>query len=155
MLQVNFIRQQPDFVKERLAVKHFSQLNLVDELIALDEKRRKLQFERDELQSRVNSASREIGNLMKSGKREEAEALKAEVAEIKRKMEDTSELSELETSLHQILVQLPNLPSTQVPPGRSAEDNVVVREGGVRPVLREGAVPHWDLVAKYGLIDFE
>lgn len=68
MLQVNFIRQQADFVKERLAVKHFSQLNLVDELIALDEKRRKLQFERDELQSKVNAASKEIGNLMKSGK---------------------------------------------------------------------------------------
>ena len=82
MLQVNFIRQQPDFVKERLAVKHFSQLNLVDELIALDEKRRKLQFERDELQSRVNAASKEIGNLMKSGKREEADALKTEVAEL-------------------------------------------------------------------------
>ncbi|MCF1715945.1 serine--tRNA ligase [Flavihumibacter sp. RY-1] len=155
MLQVNFIRQNADFVKERLAVKHFSQLNLVDELIALDEKRRKLQFERDELQSKVNAASKEIGNLMKSGKREEAEALKAEVAAIKVQMEDTSELADLETAVHSILVQLPNLPAAEVPVGRTPEENVVVREGGVKPVLAAGSKPHWDLVSQYGLIDFE
>jgi seryl-tRNA synthetase len=155
MLQVNFIRQQADFVKERLAVKHFSQLNLVDELIALDEKRRKLQFERDELQSKINAASKEIGNLMKSGKREEAEALKAEVAAIKLKMEDTSELEVLEAAVHGILVQLPNLPAAVVPVGRTPDDNEVVRQGGVIPVLAEGSKPHWDLVAQYGLIDFE
>lgn len=155
MLQVNFIRQQPELVKERLAVKHFTQLNLIDELIGLDEKRRKLQFERDELQSRVNAASKEIGQLMKSGKREEAEALKLDVATLKQKMDDSSELSSLETSLHQILVQLPNLPSTAVPAGRTPEDNVVVREAGAKPALYDGAKPHWDLVAQYGLIDFE
>jgi seryl-tRNA synthetase len=155
MLQVNFIRQNADFVKERLAVKHFSQLNLVDELIALDEKRRKLQFERDELQSRVNAASKEIGNLMKSAKKEEAEALKAEVAAIKVQMEDTSELAELEAAVHGILVQLPNLPAAEVPIGRTPEENVVIREGGVKPVLAAGSKPHWDLVSQYGLIDFE
>ncbi|KYP13845.1 serine--tRNA ligase [Flavihumibacter sp. CACIAM 22H1] len=155
MLQVNFIRQQADFVKERLAVKHFTRLNLIDELIELDEKRRKLQFERDELQSKVNAASKEIGQLMKSGKKEEAEAFKAEVAAIKLKMEDTSALTELETAVHSILVQLPNLPAASVPLGRSPEENVVVREGGVIPVLYPGAKPHWDLVAEYGLIDFE
>ncbi|GAB2670945.1 serine--tRNA ligase [Flavihumibacter cheonanensis] len=155
MLQVNFIRQNADFVKERLAVKHFSQLNLVDELIALDEKRRKLQFERDELQSRVNAASKEIGNLMKSAKKEEAEALKAEVAAIKIQMDDTSELADLEAAVHGILVQLPNLPAAEVPVGRTPEENVVVREGGVKPVLAAGSKPHWDLVSQYGLIDFE
>lgn len=155
MLQVNFIRQNADFVKERLAVKHFSQLNLVDELIALDEKRRKLQFERDELQSRVNAASKEIGNLMKSGKKEEAEALKAEVAAIKIQMDDTSELADLEAAVHGILVQLPNLPAAEVPVGRTPEENVVVREGGMKPVLAAGSKPHWDLVSQYGLIDFE
>lgn len=155
MLQVNFIRQNADFVKERLAVKHFAQLNLIDELIDLDEKRRKLQFERDELQSRVNAASKEIGLLMKSGKKEEAESFKAEVAAIKVKMEDTSALAELESAAHAILVQLPNLPAASVPVGRTPEDNVVVREGGVIPVLEAGSKPHWDLVSQYGLIDFE
>ncbi|WP_290790502.1 serine--tRNA ligase [Flavihumibacter sp. UBA7668] len=155
MLQVNFIRQNADFVKERLAVKHFARLNLIDELIDLDEKRRKLQFERDELQSRVNAASKEIGLLMKSGKKEEAEAFKAEVAAIKVKIEDTSALAELESAVHAILVQLPNLPAASVPIGRTPEDNVVVREGGVIPVLEAGSKPHWDLVSQYGLIDFE
>jgi seryl-tRNA synthetase len=155
MLQVNFIRQNADFVKERLAVKHFAQLNLIDELIELDEKRRKLQFERDELQSRVNAASKEIGLLMKSGKKEEAEAYKAEVAAIKVKMEDSSALAELESAAHAILVQLPNLPAASVPVGRTPEDNEVVREGGVIPVLEAGSKPHWDLVSQYGLIDFE
>lgn len=155
MLQVNFIRQHADFVKERLAVKHFSQLNLVDELIALDEKRRKLQFERDELQSKVNAASKEIGNLMKSGRKEDADALKAEVAAIKVKMDDSSELAALETAVHGILVQLPNLPAAEVPVGRTPEENVVVREGGKKPELAAGSKPHWDLVSQYGLIDFE
>lgn len=155
MLQVNFIRQNADFVKERLAVKHFARLNLIDELIDLDEKRRKLQYERDELQSRVNAASKEIGLLMKSGKKEEAEAFKAEVAAIKVKIEDTSALAELESAVHAILVQLPNLPAASVPIGRTPEDNVVVREGGVIPVLEAGSKPHWDLVSQYGLIDFE
>lgn len=155
MLQVNFIRQNVDFVKERLTVKHFSQIGLVDELLQLDEQRRKLQFERDELQSKVNAASREIGGLMREGKKSEAEALKAEVAAHKAKMEDLSELEAIEAAIHQILLQIPNLPSTQVPVGRTPEDNVVVRTGGDKPVLPAGARPHWDLVSQYDLIDFE
>lgn len=155
MLQVNFIRQNVDFVKERLAVKHFSQIGLIDELLQLDEQRRKLQFERDELQSKVNAASREIGGLMREGKKSEAEALKAEVAAHKAKMEDLSELEAIEAAIHQILLQIPNLPSTQVPVGRTPEDNVVVRTGGDKPVLPAGARPHWDLVSQYDLIDFE
>lgn len=155
MLQVNFIRQNVDFVKERLAVKHFSQIGLIDELLNLDEQRRKLQFERDELQSKVNAASKEIGRLMREGKKAEAEALKAAVADYKVKMEDLSALQAVEASIHQILLQIPNLPSTQVPIGRTPEDNVVVRTGGDKPVLPDGAKPHWDLVQQYGLIDFE
>lgn len=155
MLQVNFIRQQPEFVKERLAVKQFKQVDLVDKLIELDEKRRKLQFERDELQSKVNAASKEIGQRMKSGDKVGAEALKAEVANIKLRMEDSSDLDALEKEVHAILVQLPNLPAAAVPPGRTPEENEVVRQGGDVPVLDASAKPHWDLVAEYGLIDFE
>lgn len=155
MLQVNFIRQHVDLVKERLAVKHFGQPGLVDELLLLDERRRKLQFERDELQGKVNAASKDIGLLMREGKKAEAESLKAEVASIKGRMDDISELEGIERSINDILLQLPNLPSVQVPAGRTPDDNEVVREGGDTPVLPEGAVPHWDLVKKYDLIDFE
>ncbi|MBZ5858602.1 serine--tRNA ligase [Flavihumibacter profundi] len=155
MLQVNFIRQNVDFVKERLAVKHFSQISLVDELLLLDERRRKLQFEKDEIQAKVNAASKEIGGLMREGKKEAAELLKAEVGTLKASMEDVSELNNVESAIHNILVQIPNLPSTQVPVGRTPEDNVVVRTGGNMPVLPAGAKPHWDLVQQYGLIDFE
>ncbi|KIC89668.1 serine--tRNA ligase [Flavihumibacter sp. ZG627] len=155
MLQVNFIRQHVELVKERLAVKHFGQPELVDELLQLDERRRKLQFERDELQGKVNAASKDIGLLMREGKKAEAESLKAEVAAIKGRMDDVSELDGIERSINDILVQLPNLPSVQVPAGRTPADNEVVREGGETPVLPAGAVPHWDLVKKYDLIDFE
>ncbi len=155
MLQVNFIRQNVELVKQRLAVKHFNEPALVDELLALDERRRKLQFERDEIQSQVNTASREIGNLMREGRKEEANALKTEVTALKNRMDDVSELNAIETSLHNILVQIPNLPSAQVPPGRTPEENVLVREGGIKPELHPNAVPHWELVSKYDLIDFE
>lgn len=155
MLQVNFIRQNAELVKERLAVKHFAQTGLVDELIALDEKRRKLQFDRDELQSKVNAASKEIGLMMREGKKEAAEQLKQEVSALKSRMEDVSELDQIESAIHGILVQIPNLPSSQVPVGRTPEDNVVVRSGGEKPLLHAGARPHWDLVQQYNLIDFE
>ncbi|MCG7857412.1 serine--tRNA ligase [Flavihumibacter sp.] len=155
MLQVNFIRQHVDLVKERLAVKHFGKPELVDELLQFDERRRKLQFERDELQGKVNAASKDIGLLMREGKKAEAESLKAEVAAIKGRMDDVSELEGIERSINDILLQLPNLPSVQVPAGRTPADNEVVREGGETPVLPAGSVPHWDLVKKYDLIDFE
>ncbi|MBC6491599.1 serine--tRNA ligase [Flavihumibacter stibioxidans] len=155
MLQVNFIRQNAELVKERLAVKHFAQTGLVDELIALDEKRRRLQFDRDELQSKVNAASKEIGQMMREGKKEAAELLKQEVSALKSRMEDVSELDQIESAIHGILVQIPNLPSSQVPVGRTPEDNIVVRSGGEKPLLHAGARPHWDLVQQYNLIDFE
>src|SRR5206468_6457103 len=98
MLQVNFIRQNAELVKQRLAVKHFDQPELIDELIALDERRRKLQFERDEIQSKVNSASKEIGLLMRDGKKAEADTLKSEVAVFKSRMDDLAELNGIETS---------------------------------------------------------
>lgn len=155
MLLVNFIRQQADYVKERLSVRHFKQLQLVDELISLDESRRKWQVERDELQSKVNAASKEIGSLMRTGDTAGAEKLKAEVAAWKQQMEATAEIDVIEKQMHDILVQIPNLPSPLVPAGKTPEDNVVVREGGVVPAFGFTAKPHWDLVAQRGLIDFE
>lgn len=156
MLQVPFIRQHTEQVKERLAVKHFQELSLVDEIIALDDERRKLQLEFDNTQAKVNSASKEIGQLMAKGQKEEAESRKQEVASLKQSLQPISEqLAAVEKQLETTIVKLPNLPSVNVPKGRTPEDNVVVREGGSKPTLSKDAVPHWDLAKKYKLIDFE
>jgi seryl-tRNA synthetase len=154
MLQVNFIRQNAELVKQRLAVKNFKQPELVDELLQWDEKRKKYQFELDEALAKVNAASKEIGQLMAKGEKEKAEAKKQEVAQLKTS-QDNSKLVEAEKEIEKILYQLPNLPSEKVPPGKTPEDNVVVREGGKKPELFNGAVPHWDLIKTYDLVDFE
>lgn len=155
MLQVPFIRQYTELVKERLAVKHFQHIELVDQLLELDDRKRKLQFEKEALLAQANSAAREIGQLIREGKTAEAEQKKADVKIINDKLSDTAVLNELEKALHDIQVQLPNLPSEQVPPGNSPEENVVVREGGSKPALPAGALPHWDLIKQYDIIDFE
>jgi seryl-tRNA synthetase len=155
MLQVPFIRQHVDSVKERLAFRGFNKIELVDEIINLDDQRKRLQFEKDELLGKVNSISKEIGMLMKTGDKAAAENKKAEVAVIREKLNDVESLSEIEKSIQALLVQIPNLPSNKVPAGKTPEDNEVVREAGIRPNLYPDAVPHWDLAKKYNLIDFE
>ncbi|MCW3079679.1 serine--tRNA ligase [Segetibacter sp.] len=156
MLQVSFIRQNREAVLERLAVKNFFQTELVDEVIALDDERKKLQADFDSTQARVNSASKEIGNLMRQGQKEGAETLKAEVASLKVGIEPLKvKMANVEKGLLDKLLLIPNLPALEVPKGKTPEDNVVVREGGVKPTLAEGALPHWELTTKYKLIDFE
>ncbi|GAB3423869.1 serine--tRNA ligase [Niabella aquatica] len=156
MLQVNVIRQNVQEVKERLAVKNFKNPELVDKVIELDDRRKKLQLEFDTTQASVNSVSKEIGGLMAKGEKEAAEAKKKEVAELKARLQPVNEeLTGTEAALQEILVQLPNLPSPLVPEGHSAEDNEVIREGGHRPVLYAGAQPHWDLIREYDIVDFE
>jgi len=150
MLQVSVLRNNPEWVKERLAVKHFKQPELVDEIIKLDDERKSLQVSYDNTQASINAASKEIGKLMGQGKKEEAEAAKAEVASFKTQVAGFLEqLAAVEKQLQDTLVQLPNLPAQEVPIGRTPEENVVVREGGNKPV------PHWDLLDKYKLINFE
>lgn len=156
MLQINTIRQNIQEVKDRLTIKNFNNIELVDKAIELDDLRKKLQLEFDTTQSGVNSASKEIGALMAKGDKELAEQKKKEVAELKAALQPVSEqLATAEANLQQALVLLPNLPSPLVPKGNSAEDNVVVREGGSKPQLPKGAVPHWDLIKDYDIIDFE
>ncbi len=156
MLQVNVLRNDPDFVKERLALKNFKNIELVDEIILLDDERKKIQNEYDSIQSKINIASKDIGELMKQQKKEEAESLKKEVAANKEQVTHLNKyLGETEKNLEKILVQLPNLPSQKVPAGKSPEDNIVEREGGTKPTLFSGAIPHWDLIKKYDLVDFE
>ena len=156
MLQVNFIRQNRELVLERLAVKNFKEVELVDEVIRLDDERKRVQNDFDTNQAKVNSASKEIGNLMRSGGKEAAEILKQEVAAIKPTLDPLKlQMAAVEKELQDKLVLLPNLPAAEVPKGKTPEENVVVREGGEKPVLYEGAQPHWELTTKYKLIDFE
>jgi seryl-tRNA synthetase len=154
MLQVNFIRQNTELVKQRLAVKNFKQLELVDELIKWDDKRKGYQLELDELQAKINAFSKEIGQLMAKGQKDEAEKKKADVANWKQQ-QNPEKLTEAEKNIESILYLLPNLPAEIVPVGKTPEDNLVVRKGGSKPNLHAGAVPHWDLAKKYNLIDFE
>jgi len=154
MLQVNIIRQNPEQIKERLAVKHFKQLDLVDEVLQWDDKRKQFQLEQEGLLAKINAASKEIGQLMAKGDKEGAEVRKKEVADLKSR-QSQEKLTEAEKKIESILYQLPNLPSSKVPKGKTPEDNVVVREGGKKPELSADALPHWDLAKKFNLIDFE
>lgn len=156
MLQLQVLRQDPKAAKDKLVKKHFTATGLVDSIISLDDERKKLQLESDNSQAKVNSASKEIGALMGKGQKEEAEKKKAEVAAIRDSLGPVlQKLKEVEQKLHDELVKLPNLPSELVPAGKTPADNVVVREGGVKPGLSKDAVPHWDLIKKYDIVDFE
>jgi seryl-tRNA synthetase len=156
MLQVAFIRNNPELVKERLGIRNFKELELVDRIVSLDDERKKFQFEFDETQSKLNSTAKEIGQLMAKGEKDAAEKSKENVASLKSSLQPIStKLAEVEKTLHDEIIKLPNLPHSSVPAGKTPEENVVVREGGNKPQLFTGAVPHWDLAKKYDLINFE
>lgn len=156
MLQVNVLRQNPEWVKERLSIKNFTELNLVDEIIALDDKRKNLQLEFDNTQSKINAASKNIGKMMAQGNKEEAEALKAEVAALKPVLEPIkTQMSEVEKALHDKLSSVPNLPNELVKPGKSDADNEIVKLVEDLKPLPANAKPHWELIKDYDLIDFE
>ncbi len=156
MLQIGFIRQNADFVKERIATKYFTDVNSVDTIIALDEEVRKLKVETETIQAAVNLASKEIGMLMAKGEKDAAQIKKQEVAQQKSSQQNlTTQLSNAEKQLHDELVKLPNLPHSSVPKGKTPEENEVVKEAGIKPTLSATAVPHWELIKKYDLVDFE
>ncbi len=156
MLQVNYIKANREEVLSRLAKKKFLETHLVDTIIAHDDERKKLQYELDEIQSKINTASKEIGQLMAKGEKEKAEEKKIEVSTLKNFLQPVNEkLVAVEKNLHDDLIKLPNLPHASVPEGKTPEENEVVREGGKKPQLEKGAVPHWDLAKKYDLINFE
>ncbi len=156
MLQIGFIRQNADFVKERIATKYFTDVNSVDTIIALDEEVRKLKVETETIQAAVNLASKEIGMLMAKGEKDATEIKKQEVAQQKSSQQNlTTQLSNAEKQLHDELVKLPNLPHSSVPKGKTPEENEVVKEAGIKPTLSATAVPHWELIKKYDLVDFE
>jgi len=156
MLQLQVLRQNPEWVKERLAVKYFGETNLVDTVLSLDEKIRELKVKTENAQASMNATSKEIGVLMSKNQKELAEEKKQEVLLNKNFIQNSNEqLNIFEKQLQDELVKLPNLPSDKVPAGKTPAENVNVKETGNKPVLHAGAVPHWDLIKKYDIVDFE
>ena len=156
MLQLNTIREEKDRVLAGLKKRNFKELGLIDEIIALDEKRRSTQLALDESLAKSNTLSKEIGSLFKSGETEKANALKAETATLKDTIKTlTDTLNGTVESLNELLYRVPNIPNELVPEGTSEADNVVVFEAGEIPNLGKDALPHWELAKKYDLIDFE
>jgi seryl-tRNA synthetase len=156
MLPIQLFRQEKERILEGLKKKNFKDADLVEKIIDLDERKRQLQVENETISASINSASKNIGQLMGQGKKEEAEALKAVVALNKEKSRDFSQkLSEIEEELNETLVRIPNLPHSSVPQGKTPEENVIVRSWGQEPGLEQQKLPHWELAAKYELIDFE
>lgn len=154
MLPIQLFRQDKDLLLQGLAKKNFKETDLVDKIIDLDERRRHMQLEHDNLAASVNAASKQIGQHMAKGEKEQAEAMKAQVAAHKDKIKElVQSLGELEQQLHDDMVRLPNMPHSSVPKGKTPEDNEVVRSGGNMPALGDNKLPHWDLMDKYKLMD--
>ena len=156
MLQLSYIRDNKEKVIKGLNKRHFKELELIDQVLDLDEKRRATQAELDQVLAQSNKLSKEVGALMKAGKKEEAEEIKSQTAQYKeltKKLGDT--LDQVTQELTQLLYRIPNIPNEIVPEGKSAEDNLNVFQAGEIPALYEGALPHWELAKKYDIIDFE
>lgn len=156
MLTIKQIKEDKEGVIRRLGKKGFDAATVIEEVLRLDDARRNAQQNLDNTLAEQNSLAKEIGGLMKSGQKEEAEAKRQRVAVLKEQSKAIDEeKSGVEQELRNLLLSIPNLPADIVPEGRHAEDNQEVKSGGVVPTLHEGAVPHWDLAKTYDLIDFE
>lgn len=156
MLTIQQIKENPEYIVKRLAVKGFDAQQPIATVLELDDNRRKLQLANDNAAAELKQYAAKIGQLMKQGQKEEAEQAKAKVAEIKESQKDVAEqLAQAEGEIRNILLTIPNIPCEMVPEGRTAEDNVVEKSGGEMPNLGEDALPHWDLAKKYDLINFD
>ncbi len=156
MLTLNLIREKKDFIIERLRVKNFEAADIVNRILELDSARREIQSRNDTMQGEMNRISKEIGSLIKDGKRAEADAAKQKTYSLKEEIKSLADkLIPVENELRNEIIRLPNLPHESVPPGHGADDNVKVREGGIMPEISEPALPHWDLIKKYDIIDFD
>jgi seryl-tRNA synthetase len=156
MLNLKFIQENPELVIERLAVKRFEARSIVEKVIELYKRRNEAQNEAETQKAEMNLLSKEIGQLFKDGKAEEANLAKERTVVLKEQIRNfDGEFDAIDSELARLQVLLPNLPSLLVPAGKGAEDNEIVATGGVMPVLPEGAKPHWELASQYNLIDFE
>lgn len=154
MLQVNHIADHKDAVIESLKKKNFKDLEKVDQVLDLDQQRKATQFELDNMLARANQIAKEIGQLFSQGKRDEAEVLKEESGNLKGSQKELQDkLHQIEADLFEALVVLPNIAHESVPAGKTPEDNEVVKQVGDIPTLKEGAVPHWDLIERYDIVD--
>jgi len=156
MLTINLLREQSSTVIDRLRIKNFDATEIVNHVLDLDRRRRELQVESDAVQAELNNLSKVIGSMMKEGRKEDAEAAKKGINTLKEKQKQLSENFDLVSEeLQKELIRLPNLPHPMVAPGKTPEDNVTVRSGGRLPELQPDALPHWDLIKKYDIIDFD
>ena len=157
MLQLQYIKEHTEEIIERLKIKNVENVEeRIAEIIRLDADRRALQQKADAVKAEQNAIAKEIGMLFKQGKRDEADAKKARTADLKaQEKELCDQQAAVETDLNAKLISLPNAPHITVPRGKSEADNVVVAEFGTKPNLPEGALPHWELCAKYNIVDFE
>ena len=156
MLTLKLLREQPDFVIERLAVKNFDAKEIVAKILEADAARRAAQTSLDSVLAEQNAKAKEIGMLMKQGKKDEAEQAKKLVASLKEKSKELEvKMEERNKEMNEFLVLLPNIPCAEVPAGKSAEDNVVVKEGGKKTELPANAKPHWELAKSLDIIDFD
>lgn len=156
MLTLQQIKEDPERVIARLAVKGFDGKQGVNDVIDFDDERKNLQFQNDNLAAQLKKKADSIGRLMKEGNKAEAEEAKKEVAEMKEKQKELAErLATTENAIRDILLGIPNIPCDMVPEGRTAEDNVVEKTGGQMPELPADALPHWDLAKKYDIINFD
>ena len=156
MLTINLIREKKEFIIERLKVKNFNAEEIIDKILALDSSRRDIQSKTDMMLAEMNRISKDIGSLMKDGKKDEAEAAKEKTYSLKEEIKSLSDkLIPIDNDLKNEIIRLPNLPHESVVPGHGTDDNVRVREGGVIPLVSETALPHWDLIKKYDIIDFD
>jgi seryl-tRNA synthetase len=156
MLSVNFIRENKEYVIERLKIKRFNKTEIIENIISTDEKRRAAQKQSDDALAELNNLSKQIGQLFQSGKKQEADELKQKTVELKESIKEfNASLSAYNLALDELVIQIPNLPHISVPFGAGAEDNPVIRGNGLNIRLAAGAVPHWDLAKKYDIIDFE
>jgi seryl-tRNA synthetase len=156
MLTLKFIQEHPDFVIERLKVKHFDASQIVAQVIELDRQRKATQTQVDQLKAEMNNLSKQIGQLFKDKKMDEANAAKEKTVALKDEIKSLdSSFASIDSQLNELLVQLPNIPHELVPEGRNENDNQEIRSGGTLPELGENKLPHWDLIQKYDIIDFE
>ena len=156
MLSLKYLQENKEEAIKALQIKNFDASEIIEKIIGLDEKRKATQAQQDTTQAEMNSLSKEIGMLFKSGKVEEANAAKAKTGELKNSIAELSETqNSILSELNDLLLQIPNIPHSSVPAGKGEDENVVEKTVGDAPELHSEAVPHWDLAKKYNLIDFE
>ena len=156
MLTLKLIQHNPEFVIERLKVKNFDATDIIKQVTELDIQRKNTQTRVDSLKAEMNNLSKEIGQLFKENKMDEANAAKEKTVGLKEEIKNLDILSaEIDEKLNGLLVLMPNLPYTLVPEGKTADDNLEIRRGGAIPELHADKLPHWELIKKYDIIDFD